>query len=149
MKMKQSRYLLMASMLGCLLCLSAPLFAQEEGDIFIVVEEFPEFHYKGINDDSNLAIRQYLKDHMAAPPAGCVRKFYVTVVIQADSTVTDVRMLREVPNCSDYGDQLLTAVRNMPKWIPGKQRGKAVRVQYNFPFDYNAPVDTKKTKGKN
>lgn len=141
--MKKLTIILLALLTG------AQLFAQEEWEIFTVVEESPQFHYKGINDDSGQAIRQYLKDHMAAPPTGCVGKFYVTLVVQSDSTVADVRMLREASNCGDYGDQLIVAVRNMPKWIPGKQRGKAVRVQYNFPFDYNAPVETEKTDGKN
>jgi len=132
-----------------ILITTGQIFAQEvESDIIIVVEESPQFHYKGITDDTGQAIKLYLKDHLNAPPAGCIGKFYVTLVVQADSTVSDVRMLRAPANCDEYGDQILQAVRNMPKWTPGKQRGKAVRVQYNFPFDYNAPAEAGKEKGK-
>jgi protein TonB len=55
-------------------------------------------------------------------------------VVEKDGRVTDVRVLRGIGGGCD--EEAIRVVQNMPKWTPGKQRGKSVRVQYNLPVKF-------------
>lgn len=53
-------------------------------------------------------------------------------IIERDGTITNVQVLNT--SSSDLKGELLTVLNLMPPWIPGKQQGKPVRVQYNLPL---------------
>jgi len=69
-----------------------------------------------------------------ARESGIEGTVYVTFVIERDGSVTDVKILRSIGGGCD--DEAIRVVRNMPKWEPGKQRGKPVRVQFNMPIKF-------------
>ena len=49
--------------------------------------------------------------------------------------MSGVKVLRDIGG--GCGAEAVRVVKSMPKWTPGKQRGKAVRVQYNLPVQFN------------
>jgi protein TonB len=55
-------------------------------------------------------------------------------VVVRDDSVTDVKILRGIGGGCD--EEALSVIRNMPKWEPGKQHGKPVRVQFNMPLKF-------------
>ena len=55
--------------------------------------------------------------------------------MEKDGSVTNVRVLRDIGG--GCGQEAVRIVKAMPKWTPGKQRGKAVRVQYNLPVNFS------------
>jgi protein TonB len=59
---------------------------------------------------------------------------YVTFVVEKDGSIGQARVLRGIGGGCD--EEALRVVRSMPKWEPGIQRGKPVRVQYNLPFRF-------------
>jgi protein TonB len=59
---------------------------------------------------------------------------FVTFVIGPDGKVKDVKVLRGIKGGCD--EEAVRVVQNMPNWKPGKQRGKAVSVQYNLPIRF-------------
>jgi protein TonB len=59
---------------------------------------------------------------------------YVTFVVERDGSVTDVRVLRGIGGGCD--EEAIRVIKAMPKWNPGKQRGKPVRVQFNMPIKF-------------
>jgi protein TonB len=59
---------------------------------------------------------------------------YVTFVVERNGNVTDVKILRGIGGGCD--EEAVRVVQNMPKWEPGKQRGKPVRVQFNMPIKF-------------
>ena len=66
----------------------------------------------------------------------------VQFVVNADSTITDVNVVKPV---NPYLDQeALRVVKAMPKWNPGKQRGEPVRVRFTLPVTFRLPADTVK-----
>ena len=52
-------------------------------------------------------------------------------MVERDGTITDVRVARGVDPYLDK--EAVRVVQSMPKWIPGKQHGKAVRVKFTVP----------------
>ena len=59
-------------------------------------------------------------------------RVFVSFVIDKKGDVTDVKILRGVDPYLDK--EALRVVRSMPRWKPGKQRGKPVKVQYQVPL---------------
>ena len=104
----------------------------EEEQIFTIVEEMPSF------PGGEAAMIKYLAQNTRYPPmakeAGIEGTVYVTFVVNENGEVSDVRVLRSIGGGTD--EEAIRVVQNMPRWTPGKQRGKPVRVQYNLPIRF-------------
>ena len=61
-------------------------------------------------------------------------KVYVQFIIEKDGTVTNVRIVRSVD--AELDQEAVRVVSSMPRWTPGKQRGKPVRVSFTLPIDF-------------
>ncbi|MGB0165477.1 MAG: energy transducer TonB [Luteibaculum sp.] len=59
---------------------------------------------------------------------------YVTFVVEKDGSVSDPKVLRGIGGGCD--EEALRVVRKLPKWEPGEQRGRKVKVQYNVPVRF-------------
>lgn len=100
--------------------------------IFKTVEQMPS--YPG----GNGALMQWLAKNMTYPAVaaenGIQGRVIVGFVVERDGSVTDVKVLRGVDPALD--NEAVSVVKRMPKWIPGKQNGQAVRVSYNVPVTF-------------
>ncbi len=105
---------------------------EEEAEevIFTVVESMPGF------PGGDAARIKYLNENIKYPQmareSGIQGRVFVTFVVEKDGNVTDVRVLRGIGGGCD--EEAVRVIKNMPKWNPGKQRGKSVRVQFNMPI---------------
>jgi periplasmic protein TonB len=103
-----------------------------EQEIFTIVEEQPSF------PGGEAALMEYLGKNITYPPmareSGIQGTVFVTFVVEPDGNVTNVRTLRGIGGGCD--EEAIRVVRNMPRWVPGKQRGKPVRVQFNLPIRF-------------
>ena len=104
----------------------------EEMQIFMVVESMPE--YPGGESSLYKYLAENIKYPQMAKESGIQGRVFVTFVVERDGRVTDVRVLRGIGGGCD--EEAIRVVQNMPKWTPGKQRGKSVRVQYNLPVKF-------------
>ena len=59
----------------------------------------------------------------------------LTFVVEKDGSITDIKVLRDIG--SGCGEEAKRVVKEMPKWQPAKQRGKAVRQQFVLPVSFN------------
>jgi len=104
----------------------------KSGEILVVSEEPPFF--RG-GDEARI---KYLKENLTYPEEakqkGIQGTVFVTFVVETDGSVTDVRILRGIGGGCD--EEAIRVIENMPKWVPGKQRGQAVRVQFNMPIRF-------------
>ena len=66
--------------------------------------------------------------------AGVEGRVFVEFYIEKDGTVCDAKVLRGIGYGCD--EEALRVIGLMPKWSPGKQRGKAVRVRYTLPINF-------------
>jgi protein TonB len=62
-------------------------------------------------------------------------RVYLTFVVEKDGTIANAKILRDIGG--GCGAEALRVVNSMPKWTPGKQRGQAVRVQFNLPVSFD------------
>jgi protein TonB len=101
-------------------------------EIFTVVEEQPSF--PGGEEARIGFLLQSIKYPEEAKELGIQGKVFVTFVIETDGSITDVKVLRGIGGGCD--EEAIRVVSLMPKWIPGKQRGTSVRVQFNLPIKF-------------
>lgn len=103
-----------------------------ENKVFDVVEQMPSF------PGGPSALMQYLSSNIKYPVVaqenGVQGRVVVSFVVERDGSITDVQVARSVDPSLDREAQRV--VRSMPKWIPGKQNGQAVRVKYNVPVAF-------------
>ena len=105
---------------------------EEETKVFDVVEQMPSF------PGGQSALLQYLSSNIKYPVVaeenGVQGRVIVTFVVERDGSITDVRVVKSVDPSLDKEAQRV--VKSMPKWIPGKQNGSAVRVKYTVPVTF-------------
>ena len=107
--------------------------SQKNQKVYEVVEQMPE--YPG----GMPALIEYLQTNIKYPKDAEKQKVegrvLVQFVIETDGSVTDVKVTKKVfPSLDAEG---IRVVQAMPKWTPGKQDGKLVRVQYTLPIVFN------------
>lgn len=106
----------------------------EEPQIFTIVEENPEF------PGGEVELFKYLGKNTKYPAiakdAGISGIVYVQFVVMEDGSINPdmITILRGVNPVLD--EEAMRVVKNMPKWKPGRQRGKPVRVYYKLPFRF-------------
>ena len=103
-----------------------------EGVVIQVVEVEPQFE-GGLE-----ALYKYLAENIKYPEQaksdGIQGRVFVRFVIEADGSVTNAQVLRGIGGGCD--EEALRVVEAMPKWTPGMQQGKPVRVQFNLPITF-------------
>ena len=97
--------------------------------LFSVVEVMPQF------PGGQIAMLQYLMKNIKYPEQamkkGIQGRVVVSFIVEKDGRVSNVRLLRSVESSLDK--EAVRVVKSMPKWSPGKQNGKPVRVRFNVP----------------
>lgn len=111
------------------------VIAQEkpvEEKVFDVVEQMPQF------PGGDAALFEYLSTHIKYPTIaeenGVQGRVIVTFVVERDGSISDVKVVKSVDPSLDK--EASRVVAGMPKWIPGKQNGSAVRVKYTVPVTF-------------
>lgn len=105
---------------------------EDEKTIFVVVETMPEF------PGGQASLFKYLNENVKYPVIAQENniqgRVIVQFVVEKDGSVTDVQVVRSVDPSLDK--EAKRVISSMPKWSPGKQRGKAVRVKYTVPVNF-------------
>lgn len=111
----------------------APVEEEEEEVVFKVVEQNPEFP-GGVQ-----ALMKYLGENVKYPVIaqenGIQGKVVCQFTVNKDGSVVDVEVVRSAGDAS-LDKEAVRVIKSMPKWHPGKQRGKAVRVRYTLPVNF-------------
>lgn len=104
----------------------------EEQEIFEVVEEPANF------PGGMSACLQFLSKNIKYPTIaqenGTQGQVILQFVIERDGSITDIKVVRSVDPYLDK--EALRVVKTMPKWNPGKQRGKPVRCRFTLPVRF-------------
>jgi protein TonB len=104
----------------------------EEEQIFQVVEEQPEF------PGGQIELMKFLQKNIKYPTIsqenGVQGRVIVQFVVNRDGSIVDTQVMRGVDPYLDK--EALRVVSTMPKWKPGKQRGKPVRTRFTLPVQF-------------
>jgi len=111
----------------------APVEEEEEEVVFVVVESMPEF------PGGQQALFKYLSENVKYPVIaqenGIQGKVICQFTVNKDGSIVDVEVVRSGGDPS-LDKEAVRVIKSMPKWKPGKQRGKAVRVKYTVPVNF-------------
>ena len=111
-----------------------PAVYQDNDQIFTIVEVMPEFVDGGMQ-----GCLKFLMDNTKYPEQAkrdkISGKVSVKFVIEKDGSITDAKVVRT--DNPVFNEEALRVVNSMPKWKPGKQRGKEVRVSYTVPVIFS------------
>jgi protein TonB len=103
-----------------------------EEEIFVFVEDQPGFPG---GDEARLNyLRQNIKYPEMANENNIQGTVHVTFVVEKDGSVSNVKVLRGIGGGCD--EEAVRVIKSMPRWTPGKQRGRAVRAQFNMPIRF-------------
>ena len=104
----------------------------EQNKVFDVVEQQPQF--PGGMGALNQWLGSNIKYPAMAAENGIEGRVIVQFVVERDGSVSGVHVVRGVDSSLDK--EATRVVAQMPKWIPGKQNGSAVRVKYTVPVTF-------------
>ncbi len=104
---------------------------ETEDEIFVIVEDMPTFKGGDINKFRDWVQKRVRYPELAAEN-GIQGRVFLTFVVETNGTVSGVNITRSVDQLLDEAAK--EAVAASPKWEPGMQRGRPVRVRYSIPI---------------
>lgn len=112
---------------------SAGVVEAEDSDVpFVVVEKMPSF------PGGETALFKYLGDNIKYPviaqESGIQGRVICQFVVNRDGSIVDIEVVRSVDKSLDA--EAIRVISKMPRWTPGMQRGKTVRVKYTLPVNF-------------
>ncbi|RRA99108.1 TonB family protein [Larkinella rosea] len=110
-----------------------PAEADNDSRIFTVVEKHPEF--PGGMEGLGNYITKNLKYPEAALRAHVSGRVYLSFVVNTDGSMQDIQILKGIGFGAD--EEAIRMIKAMPRWKPGTQDGKPVRVKYNLPIKFD------------
>lgn len=106
----------------------------DEEEVFYIVEDMPTFN----GGDPATEFRKYIAQNLRYPEIaaenGISGRVIVQFAVNKVGTVVDAVVVRKVDPALDK--EAIRVVMTSPKWAPGKQRGKAVKVLFTFPINF-------------
>ncbi|WP_337558324.1 M56 family metallopeptidase [Phocaeicola plebeius] len=110
----------------------APADSTAKEEVFMVAEQMPEFP-GGMKE-----LLKFLQDNLKYPENAMKNnvqgRVIVQFVVEKDGTLTEFKVARSVD--PDLDAEALRVLQTMPKWKPGMQRGKIVRVKFTVPVSF-------------
>ena len=104
----------------------------DDEEFFMVVENMPQF------PGGDLGLMKYIQKHVKYPAIAkeynITGKVYVSFIVDKQGKVTNVKIVRGVDKNLDA--EAVRVIKSLPKYKPGKQRGKAVRVMFTVPINF-------------
>lgn len=110
-------------------------------DVYIEVDNMPKF------PGGDAARVKYMVENVQYPEIakkkGVQGTVYVSFVVEKDGSITNTKVIKRIMNVKEVEEavnaldaEAFRVVSSMPKWIPGTDKGKAVRVQFNMPIQF-------------
>lgn len=78
------------------------------------------------------ALYGFIKQNYKTPKEGLKGKIYATFIIEKDGSLSDIKILRDLGH--ETGAEAIRILKLSPKWSPGKQNGKNIRVLQSIPM---------------
>ncbi len=101
--------------------------------IYTKPDKMPEFP-EGI-----AGLMHYLANNIHYPAEararGCSGKIYLHFIVEKDGSISHIKVLKGI--CPLLDKEAIDVVANMPRWIPGYQKGQPVRVEFNLPVKFS------------
>jgi len=110
---------------------------EDPNKIFTAVEQEPTF--AGGIEKFYAFLRNNIHYPAVAKENNVQGKVFVSFVVEKDGTLTDIKVVRSLGSGTD--EEAVRVLRNSPKWKPGIQNGRPVRVAYTMPISFTLQTD--------
>lgn len=107
----------------------------DSNSIFQSIDTMPE--YPGGRE----ALMKYVMQNFKYPISNIDKdssiicgRIYLSFIVEKDGKVSDVKVLKSMPQCGVFEKEGIRVLEGIPKWKPGIWHGCRVRVRYNFPI---------------
>ena len=101
-------------------------------EVFTIVEQAPEF------PGGEKARSKFMTDHVKYPDSAINNNVqgtvYASFVVETDGSLTNIEIIKGIGYGCD--EEVIRLIKVMPKWTPGEQKGKPVKVQFNLPIKF-------------
>ncbi|RYY37520.1 MAG: TonB family protein [Sphingobacteriaceae bacterium] len=118
---------------------------EKASEIFTQVEDQPQF------PGGSEAFAKYLGANIRYPAMARNRKIvgrvFLNFIVEKDGSLKDIKVMRGIGGGCD--EEAVRVLKQSPKWAPGKQNGKVVRVQYALPVQFDLATDEPKVGANN
>ena len=108
------------------------IIEEDDEEVFMVVENMPEF------PGGDLGLMKYIQKNVKYPPIAkeynITGKVYISFIVDKTGSVTNVKVVRGVDKNLDA--EAVRVAKSLPKYKPGTQRGKPVRVMFTIPVNF-------------
>lgn len=101
---------------------------------FLIVTEMPEF--PGGQEEMIKFIQSRMNYPVRAIEAHISGVCYIRFVVNSDGHITNVEVIKSVPDCPECDEEAKRVVESMPLWKPGRQNGKPVPVYMQIPVRF-------------
>jgi TonB family protein len=104
--------------------------------IFGFTEILPEFtSFEG--KDTRERLDNFINDNLRWPnQLDYEGRVYIQVVIEKDGQLSNFKILRGLDSCAGFNEEALRVLKLLPRWKPGKMKGKEVRVSFIIPVKF-------------
>ncbi len=106
--------------------------SKQEAPVLTIVELMPGF--KGGEEKMYTWLAKNIKYPQLAKETGVTGVVIVSFIVEKNGSITDVHAIKKIGGGCD--EEAVRVIKAMPKWKPGKQKGKPVRVQFNLPIRF-------------
>ena len=117
---------------------------KENDTVFQIVEEMPKF------PGGEKAMMEFVAKNIEYPQEAkdnnIQGRVFISFVVEKDGSIGEAKVMRGIGGGCD--EAAMRVVKAMPKWKPGMQKGKPVRVSYMMPIFFKLNDETKDVKGK-
>jgi TonB family protein len=130
---------------------SPPVYGPSGDEVFFIVEQMPRFQGGTIDDFREWVAKQLVYPEDAAEE-GISGRVLVSFIVETDGSLSNIKVVKGSYPSLDA--EALRVVKSSPKWEPGVQRNRKVRVSVTIPInfitDHTIPAmeDIKKTEGQ-
>ena len=108
--------------------------APQEDMIYDIVDEPADF------PGGVVALKKYMAENLRYPQMAVENelqgKCYLQFIVTETGEITNIKVKKGVPNCPECDKEAIRMVKSMPKWIPGKKKGKAVDSTFTLPVTF-------------
>lgn len=111
-----------------------PIEKPKEPEIYTYVDEYAEF------PGGPAAMKKFLGENLNYPQVarelGLEGRCNLQFVVSASGNISNVTVVRGVPDCPECDKEAVRVVKSMPPWKPGKVGGKSVNSTFNLPVSF-------------
>lgn len=112
----------------------------DEGKVYDVVEQMPSF------SGGPAAMMEFISRSIVYPVSALKQELQgrviVSFIVERDGRLSNAKVVKSV--APDLDKEALRIVKKMPRWIPGQQNGRKVKVKYTVPVTFRLNKQIKK-----